>query len=81
MRILKLHSDLEKKLKRYQLEKKFIKAKELFEDNSSHPSLKTELLEPKHFKIYSFRLDRKFRAIFVIIRDEAKIIDINLHYQ
>ncbi len=27
-------------------------------------------LEPKHLKVYSFRIDRKYRAIFIIINGE-----------
>ena len=38
------------------LVKKWQKATALFENNPSHASLNTELLEPKHRAIYSFRL-------------------------
>lgn len=81
MKIKPLRKDLKKILKKHHLEKKFLKQKKLFEDNPYHPSLNTEKLKPTHFQIYSFRIDRKWRAIFVVINDEAEIVDINLHYQ
>lgn len=82
MRVLSLRSDLEDYLKRRGLFEKFIKQVTLFSDNPKHPSLNTERLEPKDLKIYSFRIDRKYRAIFVILPDgEVEIVDINLHYR
>jgi len=62
--------------------RKFEKQKQLFEENPFHPGLNTEILEPRRFKIYSFRIDRKYRAIF-IYRDEnaIEILDVNNHYQ
>lgn len=81
MLIKKLRPDLEKKIIRYGLREKFAKAKALFEGNPGHPSLHTELLEPKQFKIYSFRMDRKFRALFIITPGGVELTDINLHYQ
>ena len=55
-------------LKRRNLLKKFEKQKTLFEENPFYQSLNTELLEPRHFKIWSFRIDKKYRAIFYIPR-------------
>ncbi len=64
------------------LVRKFEKQVKLFEENFRYPSLHTEILEPKSLKIYSFRIDRKYRAIFIINDlNEAEIIDINDHYQ
>jgi Txe/YoeB family toxin of Txe-Axe toxin-antitoxin module len=60
---------------------KYKKAKTLFENDILHPSLNLEILEPKHLKIYSFRIDLKYRAIFIIIANEAEIITITKHYQ
>ena len=81
MIILDLSARLKKYLKKYNLEKKFLKQKELFEHNPSHPSLNTELLEPKKMKIYSFRIDKKYRAIFIYAgHNVIEIIDVNLHY-
>lgn len=81
MQIVDLRADLEKKLLKHSLKKKFIKAKGFFESNPGHPSLNTELLEPKSLRVYSFRLDRKFRAHFIVVGGKAEIIDITLHYQ
>jgi len=54
----------------------------LFESNPKHPSLNTERLEPKSLKIYSFRIDRKYRVIFILTTpEEVEIIDINDQYQ
>ena len=59
----------------------FIKEK-FFELNPFHRSLETELLEPRKMRIWSFRVDRKYRAIFIFREsDIVEIIDINNHYQ
>jgi len=41
----------------------------LFEKDYRHSSLNTELLEPKHLRIHSFRIDIQYRAIFIINKD------------
>lgn len=46
-----------------------------------HPSLSVEILEPKHLKIYSFRLDKKYRVIFILIKGEVEIITVTNHYK
>lgn len=81
MEIKLLRKDLREVLKRNYLERKFAKQKILFEKDPYHPSLHTEKLEPKHLNIYSFRLDRKWRAIFIVVKNKAEIIDINPHYE
>ncbi len=82
MEILPLHPDLERYLKVRRLGKKFAKQKNLFVSNWRHPSLHTELLEPKEMKIFSFRIDDKYRVIFIFHDSETvEIIDINNHYQ
>ena len=58
--ICELRDDITKYLKRHGLSKKWEKARKLFENNPSHPSLNTELLEPKHRLIYSFRIDKRY---------------------
>ena len=81
--ILRLNNELLKKLKKYSLQKKFEKQLALFSKNQRHPSLHLELLEPKKHGIYSFRIDRKFRAL-LIFRTEIssiEILNITLHYQ
>ena len=65
MKILPLHPEIKKYLKKRNLEKKFEKQKHLFEKNPFHSSLKTKLLEPKKMRIWSFKLDKKYRVIFI----------------
>ena len=82
MKILPLHPEINDYLKKKNLEKKFEKQIRLFENNPFHPSLRTELLEPRNMRIWSFRIDRKYRAIFIFReKDTVEIIDINDHYQ
>ena len=77
-----LRPDLEKFLQKRKIKKQYLKQVKIFEDDPRHPSLNTEILEPKQLKIYSLRIDRKYRAIFIIINSgEVEVIDINLHYK
>jgi len=80
--ILALRTDIEKYLWRHGLSKKWEKVKKLFENDPSHPSLGTELLEPKHRLIYSFRIDKKYRALFICLPEEKiEIIAVTKHYR
>ena len=80
--IVDLRDDIDKYLRKHGLTKKWEKAKKLFENDPSHPSLNTELLEPKHRLIYSFRLDKKYRAIFICMpEDKVEIITVTKHYR
>lgn len=82
MKIRPLRADQESFLKKHNLLRKYAKQKKLFEENIFHPSLNFELLEPRHMHIYSIRVDRKYRAIFVFLNSETiEIVDINNHYQ
>lgn len=81
MKAKPLSPRLHKYLQRYGLVKKFVKQLALLIENPKHPSLNTELLEPKRIKVYSFRIDRKYRASFSIILGEIEIFDITDHYQ
>lgn len=82
MRVKPLRSDLVKYLKKHGLLKKYEKQVKLFSSNFRHPSLHTEILEPKSLKIYSFRIDKKYRAIFILVeKDSTEIVDINDHYR
>lgn len=81
MRIKPLSRRLKIYLTSHQLNKKFKKQIRIFQQNPRHRSLHTELLEPKSEGVYSFRIDRKYRALFVIVNSEMEIIDINDHYQ
>ena len=80
--ITELREDIEQFIQKRGLSKKWEKARKLFENNPSHPSLNTELLEPKHRLIYSFRLDKKYRAVFICLPDEkVEIISVTKHYR
>ena len=79
MKILVLHPEIREYLKKRNLERKFEKQKKLFEQNPFYPSLETELLEPRKMRIWSFRIDRKYRAIFIFCeKDEIEIIDLTI---
>ena len=80
--ILDLREDIEEYIKKHGLSKKWEKAKRLFENDPSHPSLNTELLEPKHQLIYSFRIDKKYRALFICLpEDTIEILAVTRHYR
>lgn len=81
MRIKPLSRKLRIYIARHQLNKKFKKQIKIFQQNPNHPSLHTELLEPKSERVYSFRIDRKYRALFIIINSEVDVVDINDHYR
>ncbi|MEK7581223.1 MAG: type II toxin-antitoxin system RelE/ParE family toxin [Patescibacteria group bacterium] len=76
-----LRKDLLWYLKKRNLLKKFEKQLSLLKNNPKHPSLNTEILEPRQLRIYSFRIDKKYRAIFVIRNGKIEIVDINDHYR
>ena len=65
-----LRDDIKKYIKKHEISKKWEKAKKLFENDPSHPSLNTELLEPRHRLIYSFRIDRRYRALFICLPED-----------
>ena len=81
MRIKELRSDLKNYLRERDLVKKWEKAKALFEKNIRHPSLRVELLEPSWRGIYSFRVDKKYRALFFITQGNAEVFQITNHYK
>ena len=82
MNVKPLKETLRVYLARRRLTKKFNKQIRLLSENFSYPSLNTEILEPKEFRLYSVRIDRKYRAIFAITdQTEIEIIDVNAHYQ
>lgn len=81
MLIKPLRSDLIQYLERHRLAAKWEKAKRNFETDLRHPSLHTELLEPRWRGIYSFRLDKKYRALFFIDGDQAEVFQITNHYK
>jgi plasmid maintenance system killer protein len=71
-----------KKVKKYGLEIKFKKQLKILEQNINHRGLNVELLEPKKLGFYSFRVDRKFRAIFIFRERNTmiEILNITVHY-
>jgi len=73
IKVLPLNPKVSKLLQKYRLESKFKKQIKLLSGNPKHPSLHLELLEPKQHGIYSFRLDRKFRALFIFRSDVASL--------
>ena len=68
-------------LKVHILEDKWEKAVSLFKSNIRHPSLHTELIEPKEEMVYSFRVDRKYRALFMIKDNTAYVFRVTNHYK
>lgn len=82
MKIIPLHRDIVAYLSKRKLQKKFEKQARLFAENPFHPGMETELLEPRHMRIWSFRIDRKYRAIFIFRKsDVIEIVEVNNHYQ
>ena len=80
--ITELREDIREYIKKHGLPRKWHKARSLFENNPSHPSLNTELLEPRHRGIYSFRIDIKYRALFICQSESiVEIIAVTKHYR
>lgn len=81
-KILPVSVKVDKLIKKHGLERKFEKQISLLSENPRHPSLNLELLEPKRLGIYSFRIDRKFRALIIFRPDKEslEIINITVHY-
>lgn len=62
------------------IKKKAKKQFQLFLSNLFHPSLHTEKLEPKEKNIWSFRIDKKIRVIFIFTnQNEILLLDIGPH--
>ncbi len=82
MKIKPLRDDLKDLLEKHQLTEKYVKQKRFFEADTSYPSLNVEKLKPTHLNIYSFRIDKKWRAIFIFdtTTSDVEVVDINLHY-
>ena len=82
MKLAPLRADLRAYLRERELSGKGEKAKEVVERDIRYPSLHVELLEPRWYGIYSFRLDRKYRALFFIDHNgEAEVFAITNHYK
>lgn len=80
MQIKSLSDKFKLYLVKHQLQKKFLKQITIFQEDPRHPSLHTELLEPRSEGVYSFRIDRKYRVLFIVVNSKAEIVDINDHY-
>lgn len=82
MKVAPLKPKIVAYIKKHNLIKKFNKQIALLEANPRHPSLHTELLEPKELGIRSFRVDRSYRALFIYDEenDVIKIEAITQHY-
>ncbi|MFA4846098.1 MAG: hypothetical protein WC654_06090 [Patescibacteria group bacterium] len=82
MEALPLSKRLSAYIQKHQLERAFQKQFNLILQNPFHPSLHTEILQPKNLHLYSFRITRSYRAIF-IYRSEGliEIIDVSNHYR
>jgi len=82
MKILSLHKDIQKYLEKRGSRKKFEKQIAILQVNMFHPSLNIELLEPHEMKIWSFRIDKKYRALFIFTDpDTIEIIEVTNHYR
>ncbi|MEI8174909.1 MAG: hypothetical protein WCG28_03095 [bacterium] len=82
MNVFPIHKDIVTYLEKHNLEKKFFKQLNLFLMDISYPSLGVALLEPKYLKFWSFRVDKKYRAIFIFREsDIVEILDVNNHYK
>ncbi len=80
--IIDLREDIAEYINKHGLSGKWGKAKTLFETNPFHPSLNTELLEPRHRLIYSFRVDRQYRALFIYLpNNTVEILAVTKHYR
>ncbi|HHT9105091.1 MAG TPA: hypothetical protein ACFYD7_04370 [Candidatus Wujingus californicus] len=80
--IVDLRDDIKEYIQRHGISKKWEKAKRLFENNPFHPSLNTELLKPKHRLIYSFRIDKKYRVLFICLPEgKVELIAVTKHYR
>lgn len=81
--VLPVSAGINSKLKMHGIEKKFYKQCILLSQNPAHPSLHLELLEPKTQGIYSFRIDRKYRALFFFHPSKiaVEIIAVTVHYR
>jgi Txe/YoeB family toxin of Txe-Axe toxin-antitoxin module len=61
---------------------KFKKALKYLAIDIRHPSLNTELLNPKHRGIYSFRVDKKYRGMFFFNKKgEIEVFALTNHYK
>ena len=63
------------------LRKKWEKVKNFLENDLSHPSLNFEKIILKNTIFYSFRLDKKYRGICILDKNNIEIILFTNHYK
>ncbi len=76
-----LKVNLSKYLEKHNLSKKWIKVNCFLENNLSHPSLNFEKIIFKSTIFYSFRIDKKYRGICILNKNNIEIILFTNHYQ
>jgi Txe/YoeB family toxin of Txe-Axe toxin-antitoxin module len=81
MKLKPIRKDLQEYLLVHGLAKKWEKASCLFEESPRHLSLNTELMNPSWRGVYSFRIDRKYRALFFITDGIAEVFQVTNHYK
>lgn len=82
MNVLPLHHEIVEYIQKRNIEKKLNKQISIIRENVKHPSLHVELLEPKRLRFFSFRVDRKYRAIFIFQDKETiEILSVTDHYR
>ncbi len=81
MQIQPLNKKVLKQIKKFGIERKCKKQISLLIENPLHPGLNMEKLEPRQVGLYSFRIDKSYRAIFRIRNGIAEILLITQHYQ
>ncbi|NCF74909.1 MAG: hypothetical protein GWO87_00255 [Xanthomonadaceae bacterium] len=80
-KIKHIKSHLNIYLNKHRLCKKWEKAKNFLENDLSHPSLNFEKIILKDTVFYSFRLDKKYRGICILDKNNIEIILFTNHYK
>jgi plasmid maintenance system killer protein len=81
MELISLTEKQKKYLKKFNLEKKFKKQINILLDNPRHPSLNVEKIPSFGSGLYSFRIDKQYRAIFAFSKGFVKIVVFTNHYR
>ena len=82
MKLEPIRQDLLDYLAQRGLVLKWKKVSRLFASDIRHPSLHTELMEPKWRGIYSFRIDTRYRALFFFVKEDViEVFKITNHYK
>jgi Txe/YoeB family toxin of Txe-Axe toxin-antitoxin module len=81
MEIIPFTKKQEQYIKRFGLKKKIDKQIKLLLTQPRNKSLNIEKLNPANAGLYSFRIDKKYRAIFVVSNGVIEIITLTNHYK